>query len=410
MTDPKTPGRLPEIDYDAFANDITKLGRDIRQGLGEEDIAHLKAVIRRTRLFTLIGYATAWICPNPISAYCISQGIFGRWLVTHHISHGGYDNVPNIPRRYTSKVFAQGWRRFIDWFDWILPEAWHVEHDLLHHGNTSETKDPDVVEDHALFLRQSNMPRLLKYAVIAFLSVSWKIVYYAPNTLRALEEDGRNAATSNLLRLIWDNGLNPLSPRVRKLWLLCYLPYALVAFILIPAVFLIISPWAVISVFINRILAEMMTNLHSFLVISPNHSGDDLYRFDYHFKGKGEYCVNQVISSCNYHTGSEWGDYLQIWLNYQIEHHLYPGLPMLAYRKLQPQVKALCETHQVPYIQESVFKRVAKMIAIIVGKDSMKWIVKGNRPDSDELDSSEQKTGDSGEERSLGILPEKNVA
>lgn len=371
-------GHLPEIDYEAFAKDITELGKEVRETLGDDDIKHLKKVIRRNRIFTFLGYATAWICPNPISAYFISQGIFGRWLITHHVSHGGYDRVPNMPKRYTSKVFAQGWRRYIDWFDWIIPEAWHAEHDVLHHQNTSEEKDPDVVEDHALFLRELPLPGLLKYIAVAFISVSWKIVYYAPNTLRAMEEDGRNQASSNIFRLVWDNGFNPFSKRVWKLWLQCYLPYFLVAFVIIPAVFLVIGPWAAFSVLVNRLFAELITNFHSFLVIAPNHSGDDLYRFDHHFKGKGEYCVNQVISSCNYHTGTEWGDYLQIWLNYQIEHHLYPALPMLAYRRIQPRVKALCEKHHVPYVQESVFKRFRKMVDIIVGKGSMGWVIKAD--------------------------------
>ena len=369
-------GHLPKIDYEAFAKDITKLGKDIHAKLGDQDIKHLEKVIWRNRIFTFIGYATAWIIPNPISAYCISQGIFGRWLVMHHISHGGYDRVPNIPEKYKSKVFASGWRRYWNWFDWILPEAWHYEHNVLHHYNTSEEKDPDLVEDHMLYVRESKLPKFLKYLVVAFLSVSWKIVYYAPNTLRAMEEDGRNEASKNIFKLIWENGLNPFSARVQKLWFKCYIPYFTVAFLIIPACFLLIGPWAALCVLLNRIMAEMMTNFHSFLVIGPNHSGDDLYRFDHHYEGKGEFCVNQVISSCDYHTGSEWGDYLQIWLNYQIEHHLYPRLPMLKYRDVQPKVKALCEKHNVPYAQQSVFKRFGKMVDIMLGNTSMGWVIK----------------------------------
>ena len=33
-----------------------------------------------------------------------------------------------------------------DWFDWMLPEAWNVEHNNLHHYRTGEPGDPDLVE------------------------------------------------------------------------------------------------------------------------------------------------------------------------------------------------------------------------------------------------------------------------
>jgi fatty acid desaturase len=60
------------------------------------------------------------------------------------------------------------------------------------------------------------------------------------------------------------------------------------------------------------------------------------------------------------------------WLNYQIEHHLWPDLPLLAYRRAQPQVRALCQRHGVPYVQESVWTRCRKAVAIIVGDASMR--------------------------------------
>jgi fatty acid desaturase len=369
-----TGRRLPHIDYAGFSKEIFALRNDTVAKLGEDDIRHFKRVIRRNRLFTFFGYLTAWIFPNPISAYCISQGIFGRWLIMHHVGHGGYDQVPDMPERYTSKVFAQGWRRYFDWFDWIDTKAWNYEHNVLHHMNCSESNDPDLVEDHATFLRNSGLPRWAKYLFCVFISVTWKYLYYAPNTLRALEESGRNEPEANVWRLIFNNGLDFRLKRVRQLWFFCLIPYALVAFVIIPALFLPLGLWAVFSVLANRIIAECMTNFHAYLVIAPNHSGDDIYRFDYHFQGKEEFAVNQLISSCNYHTGTETIDYLQIWLNYQIEHHLYPRLPMIRYRELQPKVKALCDKYGVPYIQESVWRRFWKMIDITVGNTSHPWL------------------------------------
>lgn len=366
--------RLANIDYEGFAKEIFALKKQTMSRLSRRDYLHLRKIIWINRICTFVGYATAWIVPNPLSAYFISQGIFGRWLVMHHIGHGGYDQVPDIPKRFTSKVFAQGWHRFVDWFDWIWPPAWNYEHNILHHFHTGEHKDPDLVEDHAEFLRKSNYPTVLKYIIVAITSVTWKFTYYAPNTLLAMEQKGRSLQSTSLLKLIWSNGFDLSNARVRKLWISCYLPYMIVSFCLIPMLFLFIGKTAAIFVLINRILAELMTNFHSFLVIGPNHSGEDIHRFDYHFKGKAEFAVNQVISSCNYRCGTESIDYLQIWLNYQIEHHLFPRLPMLKYREVQPQVKELCERFNVPYVQESIFSRFRKMLNIMVGNTNMLWL------------------------------------
>ena len=58
-------------------------------------------------------------------------------------------------------------------------------------------------------------------------------------------------------------------------------------------------------------------------------------------------------------------------LNYQVEHHCWPRLSMLSYQKAAPQLKAICEKHGVPYVRESVWVRLRKTLAIMVGTSSM---------------------------------------
>jgi hypothetical protein len=45
---------------------------------------------------------------------------------------------------------------------------------------------------------------------------------------------------------------------------------------------------------------------------------------------------------------------------------------MLKYREVQPKVRALCEKHGIPYVQESVWTRARKMVDVVVGKASMR--------------------------------------
>ena len=65
-------------------------------------------------------------------------------------------------------------------------------------------------------------------------------------------------------------------------------------------------------------------------------------------------------------------DFFHGWLNYQIEHHAFPQLSMLSYQKSAPLMRAICEKHGVPYVQQNVFRRLKKTADIMVGATSMR--------------------------------------
>ena len=88
--------------------------------------------------------------------------------------------------------------------------------------------------------------------------------------------------------------------------------------------------------------------------------------------------LRQVIASVNFRTGAphttlgDLNDFLHGWLNYQIEHHAFPQLSMLSYQKSAPLMRAICEKHGVPYVQQNVFRRLKKTADIMVGATSMR--------------------------------------
>ena len=152
------------------------------------------------------------------------------------------------------------------------------------------------------------------------------------------------------------------------------MPYALLNFVGLPLLFAPLGAWAAFSALCNSLLADVLTNIHTFFVVGPNHTGDDVYRFDNAPSSRGEFYVRQVVGSVNYRTGGDLTDYAHLWLNYQIEHHLFPDVSMLAYRRAQPKVRALCEKYGVPYLQRPVCERFGKMAAVFVGNSRMRWL------------------------------------
>ena len=85
-----------------------------------------------------------------------------------------------IKGRFHRRKFARGpWNRIIDWMDWMMPEAWDVEHNHLHHYQLGEDADPDLVERNMKTTREGPMPMWARYMQVAALSVIWKWFYYA---------------------------------------------------------------------------------------------------------------------------------------------------------------------------------------------------------------------------------------
>jgi fatty acid desaturase len=355
------------VDLEAFAAELDALGRELRASISSEDLEHLKKISRWARGLEIFGIATAWIFPNPLTVVAIALGRSSRWTtVAHHILHGAYDRVPEVPARYTRRGFARGGFRYLHWFDWLLPEAWEFEHNALHHGHLGEEADPDQPERNGEWVRNLGVPLSLRYIIGSLIACNWRWLYYAPNVIKA----HKSARTREKLYRgyqVW----NPLTAGGRDLWLKSLLPYGFLQYVVTPALFAPLGLAAVVSVFCNYLLAEILTNLHTFALVVPSHCGDDVYRFEKPPKDRKEYMWRQVVGSANYHCGGDANDFLHGWLNYQIEHHIWPDLPIRKYQIAQPRVRAICKKYGVEYRQESVIKRLSRCINVLVGRTIM---------------------------------------
>ncbi len=370
-----------QIDKEQLRIDIEEAKATIGEAT-QEDFEHLLKMERWGRMATFSGFAIiiylafagissgfAFWSLGFVAAVLISTGNIGRWAnVTHPILHGAYDKVPNIPKKYTKKFFARGNRRWLDWLDWIKPEAWMYEHNIMHHYHLGEADDPDNVERNMQWLIQSKTPMWLRTVFVYIFAGTWKFTYYAPNTLRILQNKKLKEENK---REITDYNYDPREPFGFDLWWDYYIPYFAVHFIIVPALFLPFGVEAVIATLIIVVMAEFFTNLHSFLVIVPNHSAEDIYMFSEPYKGHGEFYLRQIMGSVNYNTGSDIIDYAHGFLNYQVEHHLFPDMPLSFYQKTQPLVKEICKKHNLEYRQESVFKRMKMTIDLMTGRTKL---------------------------------------
>jgi len=383
---------IANVDLDAFGRDVKALGKRLEKAQGEDDVNHIKKICLWSNTCAAVGLATMWMQPNPISVFALSLWTLSRWTtIAHHTNHGGYNNADKT-RYFNSKGFAIGFKnRVTQWFDWMLPEAWNVEHNNLHHYRLSEADDPDLVERNLGIIRNAPLPRMFKYAAVGFLMCTWKWFYYAPNTYKELkiqqmrragktftEADGVDEAFT--MKAFLDG-----TARKRNWFSFPEFfgkvigPYLIGHFFLLPLPMLALSSAGVLPAtafqnsVVSLLLADVVTNIHAFIVIATNHAGKDLYTFSHGCApNSGTFYMRQVASSANFRTGGDLNDFMHGWLNYQVEHHMWPQLSALSYQRSQPEVKALCEKHGIPYTQESVWIRLRKTVNIMTGKDTQR--------------------------------------
>merc|ERR1719409_1461617 len=142
----------------------------------------------------------------------------------------------------------------------------------------------------------------------------------------------------------------------------CMGPYLFMRFFLLPAPLLVFGRAFYATAVTNLFLADVLSNIHSFIIIATNHCGDDMYKFENSCTPRsGTFYMRAVTSSGNFRTSNgvdkdgtarpvhgftaDVNDFFHGWLNYQVEHHCYPQLSMLSYQKAAPQLRAICERH-----------------------------------------------------------------
>jgi len=382
---------IEKLDLAAFTEDVRKLGSALERKQGPADVKHLNKLVGWSNLCGITGLLTMGFRINLLSIIGLSTWTFTRWtMVAHHTCHGGYDKCHPNKKRWNKFKFAIGtfWRRLADWFDWMMPEAWNVEHNNRHHYNLSELEDPDLVENNLSELRDMKAPLWFKYFYVAIAACTWKWLYYSPNTYKELKlakwrREGRKIPDGvcptdavTIKTLLFD--VTPFYT-LSEFFFVVIGPYMLLHFIVMPIPYLFVGQYfdrddMYRTAVYNLILADILTNIHGFVAVVTNHAGDDMYRFRHGCRAhSGSFHLRQVLASVDFAYGTDLIDFLHGFLNYQVEHHLWPSLSMRSYQKSGPLVREICKKHGVPYIQENVFWRVKKTVDIMVGNSSMKW-------------------------------------
>lgn len=121
--------------------------------------------------------------------------------------------------------------------------------------------------------------------------------------------------------------------------------------------FLCLNPW---QAMIFLLIHQAFFGLFLGLAFAPNHKGMPILEKGSHIS----FLHRQVLTSRNV-RGSAFNDFWYGGLNYQIEHHLFPGMPRNNLKKAQKIVKAYCQEHAIAYYETGMVQSFREILQFL---------------------------------------------
>ncbi len=258
--------------------------------------------------------------------------------VMHDANHKSYSSVKWVNNLMGNTLYLLGGS----------PITWRHQHNTLHHGFTNiEGYDEDI--DPGSLLRFSPHKPLLKihryqhiYAWVLYglMTLTW----VTNKDFKQLIKYKRNGASLS-------NRLSTL-----QLWIILIVTKLLyfVAFLIIP---ILILPFAWYWVIIFFLAMHYTSGFILTIIFQTAHvvPTSDYPIPDENNTLENNWAVHQLFTTSDFAPRSRVFSWFIGGLNYQVEHHLFPNISHVHYRKLSKLVKDMAKKHNLPYYVQPDF-------------------------------------------------------
>ena len=337
--------QLPPDQLEAFGRELDTIRTRVLADIGERDARYIRKITRVQRALALSGRALMFAWPLP-PVWALGVAALGRAQILdnmeigHNILHGQYDFMRDPA--FSSKHF--------EW-DTACPAAqWKHSHNHMHHTYTNIVgKDRDVgygllrVADEQPW-HPAHLGNPL-YAFILAFNFQWGVALHDLEVERVRSGEKSIAEAKEVLGNIWRKS--------RKQLLKDYVLFPLLG-----------GPFFV-PVFVGNLLANMIRNVWSFVIIFCGHFPMDVQVFteaETANETRGHWYLRQLLGSANI-SGGKLFHLLSGNLSHQIEHHLFPDLPAHRYAEIAPEVRAICERYGLPYHTGGLAKQFGSVVS-----------------------------------------------
>jgi linoleoyl-CoA desaturase len=225
---------------------------------------------------------------------------------------------------------------------------WKMQHNVLHHTYTNvHEEDEDISPRGALRMTpHSNWKKIHKYQFVyawvlyGLLTIVW-LTFKDFTRLYRYQKNG--LAKSHKANIVNE-------------WLilagtkLFYIGYIFV----IPAVFTSLVWW---QVMVGVIAMHYLAGFILAIIFQPAHviEGTEFPLPDESKTLENSWAIHQLLTTTNFGNNSRWFSWYVGGLNFQIEHHLFPNICHVHYRKIAGIVKATAQEFGLPYKSSRTF-------------------------------------------------------
>ncbi len=288
--------------------------------------------------FIISGVVTG-LFPILILVVVMGLGLAGIGLsVMHDANHGAYSGRKWINTAFSYSLNLIGGNAF----------NWRMQHNVLHHTFTNvHEEDEDISPRGALRLTpHSPWKRMHQYQFIYawFLYGLMTIVWlFFKDFVRIVRYHRNGLAKRQNANIVRESLILGASKMV-------YLGYILV----LPILFTSLLWWQVV---VGILIMHYIAGFILAIIFQPAHviEGAEFPLPDQNNSLENNWSVHQLLTTTNFGNNSKWFSWFVGGLNYQIEHHLFPGVCHIHYRRISPIVQATALEFGLPYKSTPTF-------------------------------------------------------
>jgi linoleoyl-CoA desaturase len=224
---------------------------------------------------------------------------------------------------------------------------WRIQHNVLHHSYTNvHGHDEDI--EHEIFRFTPDEPANKRYRFQAFYA---PFMYGLMTLFWVVYKDFKQIIGYDKRGLLKAQGLTLRSAMIQViLYKVLYVTLTLVLPLL-----LIDLPWT--QILVGFLFMHFMCGLFLAFVFQPAHVIEDTEFFttDEHGSVENSWAIHQLRTTVNFANESRLFSWFIGGLNYQVEHHLFPHICHIHYRKLSPIVRSTAQEYGIPYHEYATF-------------------------------------------------------
>jgi linoleoyl-CoA desaturase len=281
---------------------------------------------------------------NSLSLYYLlslvmGMGVAGIGLsIMHDANHGAYSAKPWVNKLLGFSLNVIGGNAF----------NWKVQHNVLHHTYTNiYDVDEDISPRGALRMAPESPWKpfhrfqfVYAWALYCLMTLVWVV---GKDFIRLVKYQREGLVTKQKA-----NGLQEWIVLIVSKIL--YIGYTLV----LP---MILLPFTNLQVVVAFLLMHFVAGFILAVVFQPAHVVEGTSYFQPDAKGnlENDWAVHQLHTTTNFAMGNRILSWYVGGLNFQVEHHLFPNVCHIHYRKLAPIVRATAEEFGLPYKAKRTF-------------------------------------------------------